>query len=160
MGIAPLGERCPEEIMYLDSMVPQLITDFGVDLENYLEVNMVQEYASALLDKRRADKMIALEGDVKEVATAVVQATGTIIYNDQVTPYVDIKDKSTRKLSLIRKELLATREQRAKYKLTDTHDPSTRASDIKKRFLEIQAREKDRVQEEQQSIDKAFEDTK
>ena len=160
MGIAPLGERCPEEIMYLDSMIPQLITDFGVDLENYLELNMVQEYASALLDKRRADKMIALEGDVKEVATSVVQATGTIIYEDKITPYVDIKEKSTRKLSMIRKELLATREQRAKYKLSDVHDPSTRASDIKKKFLEIKAREQQRVLEEQKSIDDAFEDKK
>lgn len=160
MGIAPEGERCPEEIMYLDSMIPQLIADFGVDMENYLEVSMVQEYASALLDKRRADKMIALEGDVKEVAASVVQATGTVIYNEQSTPYVDIKEKASKKLAAIRKELLATREQRAKYKLQDTADPSTRAADIKRKFLEIQEREQEQNRLEEKSLDDTFKENK
>jgi len=160
MGIAPLGERCPEEIMYLDSMIPQLIADFGVDMENYLELSMVQEYSSALLDKRRADKMIALEGDVKEVATSVVQATGTVLYSEQATPYVEIKDKSAKKLAAIRKELLATREQRAKYKLSDTTDPSTRASDIKKKFLAIQERDKEQSLLDESSLDNTFKESK
>lgn len=160
MGIAPEGERCPEEIMYLDSMIPQLIADFGVDMENYLELSMVQEYSSSLLDKRRADKMIALEGDVKEVATSVVQATGTVLYSEQATPYVEIKDKASKKLAAIRKELLATREQRAKYKLSDVSDPSTRASDIKKKFLEIQERDKEQNLLDEKSLDETFKENK
>ena len=35
MGIAPKGERCPDEILYLEAMVPQLIKDMGVDMENH-----------------------------------------------------------------------------------------------------------------------------
>ena len=158
MGIAPKGERCPEEILYLDAMVPQLITDMGVDLENYLEINMVQEYAATLLDERRARNMIAMEGDVKEVATSVVQATGTVLYQEQVTPYVDIKEKASRRLSLIRKELLATREQRAKYKLADDSDPSTRAADMREKFELLKSREDTNKIIQKQNLDEAFQE--
>ena len=160
MGIAPKGERCPDEILYLEAMVPQLIKDMGVDMENYLEVNMVQEYAATLLDERRARNMIALEGDVKEVAHAVVQSTGTVLYQEQLTPYVDIKDKASRRLSIIRKELLATREQRAKYKLTDDSDPSTRAAEMREKFELLKNREVDNKMLLDADLDKAFkEDT-
>ncbi len=160
MGIAPKGERCPDEILYLEAMVPQLIKDMGVDMENYLEVNMVQEYAATLLDERRARNMIAMEGDVKEVASAVVQSTGTVLYQEQLTPYVDIKDKASRRLSIIRKELLATREQRAKYKLTDDSDPSTRAAEMREKFELLKSREESIQEREKADLDEAFkEDT-
>ena len=158
MGIAPKGERCPDEILYLDAMVPQLISDMGVDLENYLEINMVQEYAATLLDERRARNMIALEGDVKEVATSVVQATGTVLYQEQLTPYVDIKDKASRRLSLIRKELLATREQRAKYKLSDDRDPSSRAADMREKFELLKSRTDKEKEDRKENLDKAFQE--
>ncbi len=160
MGIAPDGERCPEEIMYMDQLLPQFIKDMGVDMENYLEVSMVQEYVSALLDKRRAERMIALEGDVKEVATTVIQATGTVIYNEQATPYTEIKEKAARRLTSLRKELLATREQRAKYKLTDQSDPSTRAAEMREKFERIQAREQQDRESLDSSLDKAFKEVK
>ena len=156
MDIAPEGERCPDEILYLDAMVPRLVQDMGVDIENYLEVSMVQEYSAALLDERRARNMIAIEGDVKEVATGIVQATGTVLYSDQATPYVEIKDKASKKLSQLRKELLATREQRAKYKLTDDRDPSTRAAEMREKFELLKAREETDRNSEQQNLDKAF----
>jgi len=155
-GIAPKGERCPDEIMYLDQMIPQLITDMGVDLENYLEVSMVQEYAAALLDKRRAQNMIALYGDVKEVATSVIQATGTALYTEQATPYVDIKARSSKLLTQLRKELLATREQRAKYKLTDETDPSTRAAEMREKFEKLVEIEQEEKKITEQSLDEAF----
>tara|TARA_B100000131_G_C18116427_1_gene611454 strand:- start:1943 stop:2761 length:819 start_codon:yes stop_codon:yes gene_type:complete len=158
MGIAPKGERCPEEILYLDAMVPQLITDMGVDLENYLEINMVQEYAATLLDERRARNMIAMEGDVKEVATSVVQATGTVLYQEQITPYVDIKEKASKRLSLIRKELLATREQRAKYKLSDDSDPSTRAAEMREKFEILKSREDEKRNNQKKNLDQAFQE--
>ena len=160
MGIAPKGERCPDEILYLEAMVPQLIKDMGVDMENYLEVNMVQEYAATLLDERRARNMIAMEGDVKEVASAVVQSTGTVLYQEQLTPYVDIKEKASRRLSLLRKELLATREQRAKYKLTDDSDPSTRAAEMREKFEKLRIREDSNKKLLEADLDQAFkEDT-
>ena len=158
MGIAPKGERCPDEILYLEAMVPQLIKDMGVDMENYLEVNMVQEYAATLLDERRARNMIALEGDVKEVANAVVQATGTVLYQEQLTPYVDIKDKASRRLSILRKELLATREQRAKYKLTDDSDPSTRAAEMREKFERLRSKEDINKKLLEADVDKAFQE--
>lgn len=157
MGIAPEGSPCPDEIMYLDSMVPQLITDMHVDMENYLEISMVQEYAAALLDKRRAERMIAQEGDVKEVPVSVVQQTGTVIYSDQISPYMEIKEKATKKLSMLRKELLATREQRAKYKLSDDRDASTKAADLRERFEVIKQREETNNMLEKKNLDDAFE---
>jgi len=156
MGIAPEGEACADEIMYLDAMIPQLIKDMTVDMENYLEVSMVQEYAGALLDKRRAERMIAIEGDVKEVPMSVIQQTGTVVYVDQITPYVDIKEKASKKLAILRRELLATREQRAKYKMTDTVDPSTKASELREKFLEITTREQEDTKQEKKSLDEAF----
>tara|TARA_B100000131_G_scaffold313491_1_gene348949 strand:+ start:1064 stop:1855 length:792 start_codon:yes stop_codon:yes gene_type:complete len=156
MGIAPEGDPCPDEIMYLDSMVPQLVKDMHVDMENYLEISMVQEYAAALLDKRRAERMIAQEGDVKEVPVSVVQQTGTVIYSDQISPYMEIKEKAAKKLSTLRKELLATREQRAKYKLTDDRDASTKAADLRERFEIIAQRDKDNKMLEQKNLDDAF----
>jgi|TARA_B100002003_G_C14126307_1_gene541707 hypothetical protein len=156
MGIAPEGERCPEEIMYMEQILPQFIKDMGVDMENYLEVSMVQEYVSSLLDKRRAERMIAIEGDVKEVATTVIQATGTVIYNEQATPYTEIKEKAARRLQQLRRELLATREQRAKYKLADEGDPSTRAAEMRAKFELLQAKEQQDKKALESSLDKAF----
>ncbi|MBC8436833.1 hypothetical protein H8D85_00760 [bacterium] len=155
-GIAPKGERCPPEIIFLNEMVPQLIKDMGVDLENYMEVRMVQEYAATLLDERRARMMISIEGDVKEVATSVVQATGTVLYAEQATPYVDIKERAVKRLTQLRKELLATKEQRAKYKLTDDRDPSTRAAEMREKFSKIQQAEEVEEQKLQEDLDNAF----
>ena len=121
---------------------------------------MVQEYAATLLDERRARNMIAMEGDVKEVASAVVQSTGTVLYQEQLTPYVDIKEKASRRLSLLRKELLATREQRAKYKLTDDSDPSTRAAEMREKFEKLRIREDSNKKLLEADLDQAFkEDT-
>jgi len=100
--------------------------------------------------------MIAIEGDVKEVPMSVIQQTGTVVSVDQITPYVDIKEKASKKLAILRRELLATREQRAKYKMTDTVDPSTRASELREKFLEITTREQEDTKHEKKSLDEAF----
>jgi len=155
-NIAPVGERCPDEIMFLNQMIPQLLIDMHVDIENFLEVSMVQEYAAALLDQRRAQNRIALEGDVKDVPTTVVQSTGTILYAEQETPFVVIKERAGKRLAQIRRELLATREQRAKYKLNDTKDPSTRAAELKEKFIKIAEAERREKEEEEENVDKAF----
>lgn len=154
--IHPEGERCPPEIMFLDQMVPQLIVDMGVDMENYLEVNIVQEYASELLTKRRADNMIAIYGDVNEVATSVIQATGTALYTEQETPYVVIRDRAVKRMGMLRKEMLATREQRAKYKLTGQTDPSTRAAEIREAYEARVAAEKLAKANDEKELDGAF----
>lgn len=142
IGIAPENFPCPEEVEVITHMVPQLIKDLEVDSESYIELNMVQEYVDAIIQEHRAQKYLALSNDIVPRTIAIDQQTGIPIYQDDFAPSIINKEKAQRKKERLRKELVATREGRLKYKITNPEDESTKAADMRKRMEETIARDK------------------
>ena len=143
IGIATETCTCPKEGEVITRMVPQLIKDLEVDSENYLELNMVQEYVDAIIQEHRSQKYLAISNDIVPRTIAIDQTTGLPIYQDDSAPSLLNKEKAQRKKERLRKELVATREGRLKYKITNPEDESTKAADMRKRMEETLARNKE-----------------
>lgn len=148
MGIAPEGNPCPEEVDVIFRMVPQLIEDLEVDPENYVELNMVQEYVDAIIQEHRAQKYLALTNDIVPRTVAIDQTTGAPIKQDDFSPSLLNKEKAQRKKERLRKELVATREGRLKHKISNPEDESQRAARMRERMEEAERLDKKAAIEE------------
>lgn len=141
MGIAPEGARCPEEILFIQHTVPQLIESMSIDTEDALELDMLREYMGAAVQERRAQRILALDGDLGQRVSAVDQKTGTPFFETVVHPIQQVHDKAKREKRKLRQDFLATREMRAKYKKGGELDDSQRISSTRSRMESAQQAE-------------------
>jgi len=142
LKIAPKDHPCPEEVDLVIRMVPQLIKDLKVDPESYIELNMIQEYVDSIIQEHRAQKYLAITNDIVPRTVAIDQQTGVPIYQDDFAPALITKEKALKKKERLRKELVATREGRLRFKITNPEDESKKAADIRRRMEEAIAKEK------------------
>jgi len=131
-----MGHPCPEEVEVVRAVVPQLIRDLDVDTESYLEINMVQEYVDALIQEHRAQKYLALDNDMIPRSIGIDQATGIPIWQDDMSPALSNKERAQRKKEKLRKEFVATREMRLKFKVATPEDESQKAAAMRKQMEE------------------------
>jgi len=133
-GIAPVGFGCPEEMIVIDQLVPALIKELSVDVENPIELDMIAEFIDAELQEMRAQKTLALDGQIIDGVAAVDQRTGTAITEPKESPSLSVKERAQRRKAQLRKDFMATREIRARYKVQDKDDESQRQAALKKRM--------------------------
>ena len=139
-GLAPRGHGCPEEKIIIEQIVPQLIKDLDVDLEKIIELDMISEYTDAVLQEVRAQRQIAVEGQVLESVTTVDPRTGIAYYEKKEAPSLLVKERAQRRKAQLRKDFLATREQRAKFHLDVTEDESTAQAKKRKAYERVMER--------------------
>lgn len=130
-GLAPEGHPCPEEKLIIEKLAERLIHDFSIDPENVVELDMMAEYIDAELQEIRAQKMLALHGEVKETVTQIDAVSGTPYYEEKENVMLNVKERAQRKKEKIRKDFLATRELRKKYKLEQEEDEASRLARLK-----------------------------
>lgn len=133
LQIAPVDYPCPEEVDLVTRMVPQLIQDLEIDSESYVELNMVQEYVDSIIQEHRAQKYLALTNDIVPRTIAIDPTTALPVYQDDFAPALITKEKALKKKERLRKELVATREARLKFKIAKPEDESKKAADLRRR---------------------------
>jgi len=136
-GIAPVGYGCPEEKIVIDQLVPALVRDLQVDPEDVVELDMIAEYIDAELQEMRAQKELAIRGQIEESVSTVDPATGVAYYEKKESPSLSVKERAQRRKEALRKSFLATREMRRKYKVDEEKDKSKHEAELRKRYEEI-----------------------
>jgi len=144
-GIAPEGYGCPEEMIVIDQLVPALVRDLQVDPEDVVELDMIAEYIDAELQELRAQKELAIRGQIEESVTTVDPATGTAYYERKKSPSLSVKERAQRRKEQLRKAFLATREMRRKYRVDEERDKSRHEAELRKRYEELLRRNPDVV---------------
>ncbi|MGD9697447.1 hypothetical protein [Acinetobacter sp.] len=134
VGLAPVDYGCPEEMIIIEKLVPALVKDLQVDSENLVELDMIMEYVDAELQEIRAQKELAVRGQIEESVSTVDPASGTAYYERKESPSLNVKERAQRRKAQLRKDFLATREQRARYKLDKVEDESTRQAEKRKQY--------------------------
>jgi len=141
MKIAPDGERCPDEVLFIDKLAPALIKSMNIDTDNYIEWDMLREYVDAMVQERRAERLIALGSELAERISTVNPQTGIPYTELVVHPANTLIEASTKRKARIRKDMLLTREMREKFKKDAELDDAQRMSAVRSRMEDAKAAE-------------------
>lgn len=133
LGKAPKGDRCPDEILFIEKVTPGLIVSTNLDTENYIEWDMIREFVDAMVQERRAERLVALHGELGEKISTIDVKTGQPYYEAVVHPANTLLEAATKRKARLRKDLLLTREMREKYKKDGGLDDAQRLSELRKR---------------------------
>jgi hypothetical protein len=141
MGIAPVGFGCPDEKIVIDQMVTSLVRELQVDPENAVELDMIADYIDAALQEMRAQKELAIRGQTQEVVVQIDPATGQTFTETRESAILNVKERAQRRKDSIRKSFLATREMRARYKVSEDEDRSRREAELRAKYQELAAKD-------------------
>lgn len=141
-NLHPTGKPCPIELKILIHFMESFMDELKVDSDNMMEVGMVRDLADQEIQYIRSSNRLAKEDFIKEVIVGINERTGEPIINEQLHPAVDFQDRIHKRRRDIRKELLASREARAK-----VGQGNADASQVMAKYLE-QQQKLDRVRED------------
>lgn len=112
---APVGQQCPYELNFVWSITQELYEQLVIDIDaNTIEKMMIGDYISYALMKYRANRTLAHE-DLRTTSMEVVK--DGINYKTVENPLIATIQKADSMMSNIRKQLVADRESRIKFKL-------------------------------------------
>lgn len=121
--IAPKGELCPIEQMVIEHSAEMLRQTLGIDPQNYVEMSMVRDYIEAEVLDRRASNYLSLNNYFDLQAVGVDREGNAIVRKEEGID-VQIKLKFQKRKDDLRRMFMATREVKAKYKLSENLDAS------------------------------------
>lgn len=113
-GIAPVGSSCPIETVQIQEIFRAYCKELEVDMNSMVEISMVRELVDQEIQTMRKSNALSLEGFITNNVIGV-NPKGEVMYRKELHPAVSLEDKLHKRKSELRKELLATREARAKH---------------------------------------------
>ena len=115
MGKAPVGAPCIYEQDYLRSQTERYFEEFNVQPDSPTEMQMVAELAEIDLYERRVTQILSLtHQDFSQEDIMGFDAGGNLIARDDISRYLNIKDKLKTRRNKLLESLMATRKERAK----------------------------------------------
>lgn len=114
-GVAPFNSNtpCPLEMGMVIEFMASFMRALNVDDENLIEVSMVRSMVDQEIQYMRKTKLLAKESFIQENVIGVSD-NGQPIMKKELHLAVELEDRIHKRLKDLRKELLATREARAK----------------------------------------------
>lgn len=112
-NIAPKGYPCPLEMAMVLQFADDYMKQLGIDEENFVEVSMVRNIVNYEVQFVRTSKYLAKEGFIQENVVGV-NPNGEVIMRKELHTAVEMQDKVQKAMKELRKELMATREAKAK----------------------------------------------
>ena len=115
MNKAPVGAPCIYEQDYLRSQTERYFEEFNVQPDSPTEMQMVAELAEIDLYERRVTQILSLtHQDFSQEDLMGFDAGGNMIARDDISRYLNIKEKLKNRRSKLLESLMATRKERAK----------------------------------------------
>ena len=115
MNKAPVGAPCIYEQDYLRSQTERYFEEFNVQPDSPTEMQMVAELAEIDLYERRVTQILSLtHQDFSQEDMMGFDAAGNMIARDDISRYLNIKEKLKNRRSKLLESLMATRKERAK----------------------------------------------
>jgi hypothetical protein len=125
-------QRCPVEIYEIVSLFNSYANQFAIDetCEDRALLGLVKELVDCEVQIKRADHVIAQQGDFLENVVVGISDSGEAIMNKQISKPIEYKERILEKKHKILQLLNATPKDKAGSKLNVTIDPSTYASQL------------------------------
>lgn len=115
MNKAPVGAPCIYEQEFLRSQTERYFEEFNVQPESPTEMHMVAELAEIDLYERRVTQILSItHQDFSQEDLMGFDAGGNMIAREDVSRYLNIKEKLKNRRSKLLESLMATRKERAK----------------------------------------------
>jgi len=137
MGKPPISKKCPLESLLMNKWKDEYISSLQIDWNDKVERILASELIEIDILNARANTVLADEGFIMENAIGVNEQTGEPIINKQKHIALELKEMMYNRRSKVLKEMLATREAKAKFIQDLKGDPAQYAADLRKKFAQI-----------------------
>lgn len=135
---APIGKICPLEKMLVNKWKDDYIESLGLDWNDAVERKLAGELIEIDILQARANSILSEEGFIMENAVGVDEQTGEPVYRKEKHIAMDVKNTLYNRRSKVLKEMMATRESKAKFMEDLKGDPSEYASKLRSKFEKLQ----------------------
>ena len=133
----PLAHKCPLELMLMNRWKDEYVNSLKIDWNDKVERVLTSELIEIDVLNARANTVLADEGFIMENIVGVNEQTGEPVAHKQKHIALELKEMMYNRRSKVLKEMLATREAKAKFIQDLQGDPSQYASELRKKFSEI-----------------------
>lgn len=136
----PVGRKCPIEKELIAYWTSKYADEFEIDPENRSEVSLITELAELDIYDYRASLILsqAENANMMQEIVVGVNAEGNPIYNEDIHKAFELKERVKKRKHTILESLVGTRKEKYKrdaaLKKRSEDDPSTTASDLKKKL--------------------------
>lgn len=135
---APVGDRCPMEIVSISQKFAQYCQELGVDETKAVDAGLVKELIDCEIIIDRCNQLIADEGDMIKNVVVGISEDGTAYTRPEIHQALNIKDRTQRRKNEILQLLNSTPKDKAKSDGSQLMDASRYAADIMKKYMEMQ----------------------
>jgi hypothetical protein len=133
----PVGKRCSIELLLLNKWKDEYVKSLKVDWNDKIERRLVEELLELDILSSRADSLLAVEGLIMENVIGISEQTGEAIYKKEKHIALDVKNMVSTRRSKLLKEMIATREAKAKFVSDMRADPATYAARLRDKAKEL-----------------------
>jgi len=141
IGRAPVGSRCPLELLMINRWKDDYLNDLGASWENKIERQAIMDLVETEIFRHRANGIVAAEGFVMENTIGMNPDTGAEITTKMKHIALEVSDQLSRRQERLLKSLIATREMKEKLGKTKG-DQSRKESDLIEKVRAVIAKEK------------------
>lgn len=135
-GIAPIGKSCSLELGMIANFMADYIEELNIDPNNLIELSQVRDLVDLEVQYIRKSKLLAKEDFIQEFVVGI-DANGDPVMSTRLHLAITYEDGILKKKAIIWKQLIATREARAKVGLA-VLDSATSMSALVENMREIQ----------------------
>lgn len=112
-NLAPLGKSCPIEMMMVINFMADYMEQLNIDDDNLVELSMIRDLVDQEVQYLRKTKMLAKESFIQENIVGI-DSDGDPVMRKELHLAVELEDRLLKRRQAIFKQLLATREAKAK----------------------------------------------
>ncbi len=111
--IAPVGSPCPIEMAMVVQFTADYMDQLNIDEDNLIEISLVRNLVDYEVQYLRASKFLAKESFIQENVVGIDQ-NGEVILKKELHLAVELQEKLLKRQRELLKQLMATREAKAK----------------------------------------------
>lgn len=138
MNKAPVGRSCSYEAPLLQYWRARYLEDYNVDPNDFTEVGMISELAEVELYLWRLNTQLGRPGEAMLVTEQVIGVSpkGAPIYQQVISPFLEVKEKLLARKSKLVKLLVGDRQEKYKkqaaLKTREETDPASLNTEMRK----------------------------
>jgi len=146
MNKLPLNRKCLLEVQMLKHWIYQYMQEYNVDPENFTEVGYCNELSEIEIYLWRINNNLAKpeNADLMVEQSVGVDKQGDPIYQQQLSPLMELKEKLQNRRSRIVKLMVGDRQERYKreaaLKQKDESDPSSHQAEMRRKIEALKRR--------------------
>ena len=164
MQKAPIGKKCAIETQMLQYWRVRYLEDYSVDPNDFTEVGMISELAELELYLWRLNTQLSRPEDAMLVTDQLIGVTpqGKKLYEKQLSPFFEAKEKLLQRKSRLVKLLVGDRQEKYKkqaaLKTRAETDPSTMNAEMRKLMENLLAKNRELATESQPQLPSSTKD--